>query len=390
MSQTKTPFLQPIDINASVKPTLYLDIEVKLILAVISMIIKNYMGIFTFIKFFFNTITNINIPICTPRHKGCVFLLTSLSFLYIIKALTLKISKMQVRLIKSIAPSKCALFLGHISKIVNKIFCKVYDILNSFFKVQKTLMKTIYAMIISQEKETLQILSKFAKENSMIVTIDEGGSNLKEGISIIKERKPQVVFLTTSTDNLAQFDLLHTLDFNIPKFIFISDDKTMAYNAFKLNAVDFLLKPMNFNDIIIALYKAIKVIEMEISYQNEKVKDIDTINLKFQNDEYLAISSMDKIELVKIEDIVYCKADGKYTEFILLGNKKILSSKNLGEYKNILDHNYFFRIHHSYIVNIKQIVGISKKDGLYCEFSNGALLPVAKRRQEGFAKFIRL
>ena len=87
---------------------------------------------------------------------------------------------------------------------------------------------------------------------------------------------------------------------------------------------------------------------------------------------------------------MYCKAEGKYTEFVLSNKQKILSSKNLGEYNSLLLNNYFFRIHHSYVVNIKKIVKIVKKDGFYCEFEHGISLPVAKRRQEEFVKFIKI
>jgi len=91
-----------------------------------------------------------------------------------------------------------------------------------------------------------------------------------------------------------------------------------------------------------------------------------------------------------MSEIIFCKAEGKYTNFHLLDGKKIMSSRNLGEYSTILDANYFFRIHHSYIINLRQISKISKKDGYFCEFSNGIILPVAKRRQEDFNKFIKL
>jgi two-component system LytT family response regulator len=180
--------------------------------------------------------------------------------------------------------------------------------------------------------------------------------------------------------------------FNIPKFIFISDDTSKAYRAFQLNAVDFLKKSLDFNEIIVSLYKVIKLIEMEISFQNQKVNQIKSFGIENSDNGngFIAISSSDKIELIKIEDILYCKADGKYTEFILVNKHKILSSKNLGEFNSVLMSNHFFRIHHSYVVNLKQILKITKKDGLYCEFPNGVSLPVAKRRQEEFVRFLKL
>ena len=193
--------------------------------------------------------------------------------------------------------------------------------------------------------------------------------------------KPDVIFLDTALPNNTFFELLEKLEFNIPKLIFISNQEHYALKAFKYNAIDFILKPIDFNSIILAVYKAIKRIE---------INDINILNSFNQTNEYLAVSSLDKVELIHMSEIIYCKADGKYTCFILLNGKKIVSSRNLGEYSKILDNNYFFRIHHSYIINLRHIIKISKKDGYFCEFSNGTVLPVAKRRQDDFNKFIKL
>jgi len=186
------------------------------------------------------------------------------------------------------------------------------------------------------------------------------------------------------------FTMLDKLELSIPKLVFISDDRQDAVKAFKQNAIDFILKPVDFNSLILAVYKVIKRAKMEQSYQNQKISDIQVINSLPQSNDYVAISSLDKIELIPMTEIIYCQAEGRYTVFFLLSGKKIMSSKNLGEYIAILDRNYFFRIHHSYIVNLRHIVKISKKEGYFCEFPNGVLLSVAKRRQEDFNKFIKL
>ncbi|WP_291136185.1 LytR/AlgR family response regulator transcription factor [Flavobacterium sp. UBA7663] len=251
-------------------------------------------------------------------------------------------------------------------------------------------MRLIKAIVVDSNTDVINQLSKFADENAIIIDVCGFCDNLKQSISFIKEHKPELIFLQPTADNLASFSLLKELDFNIPKFIFISDDLTNAYDAYKHNAVDFQKKPLDFNELIISIYKVIKLIEMEISFQNQKVNQIKSLSVENSDNGFIAISSSDKIELIKLEDIVYCKAEGKYTEFVLSNKQKILSSKNLGEYSSILISNYFFRIHHSYVVNVKQIIKITKKDGLYCEFAHGISLPVAKRRQEEFVKFIKL
>ena len=251
-------------------------------------------------------------------------------------------------------------------------------------------MKLIKAIIIESNIDVVNQLSNFAEENSVIIEICEHCDNFKDGIELIKTHKPDLVFLDPTDANLASFDLLKELDFNIPKFIFISDNTNKAYEAFQYNAVDFLLKKLNFNLLIISLYKVIKLIEMEISFQNQKVNQISSFASESSSNGFIAISSTDKIDLVKLDEILYCRADGKYTEFILENKYQILSSKNLGEFSPVLLNNHFFRIHHSYIVNVKKIIKIIKKDGLYCEFSHGISLPVAKRRQEEFVKFLKL
>jgi two-component system LytT family response regulator len=251
-------------------------------------------------------------------------------------------------------------------------------------------MTAINAIIISEEKETLLILKKFEEENTMIMKIIGDADSIKDGVAIIKSKKPDVIFLDIKLENNLFFEMLEQLDFSIPKLVFISGQKDYAIKAFKHNAVDFLLKPIDFNSIIIAIYKVIKTREMERSYQNQKINSINILNTVNQTNDYVAVASLEKIELIPMAQIIFCKADGKYTVFILSNGSKIMSSRNLGEYSNILDHNYFFRIHHSYIINLRHIVKISKKDGYFCELSNGVILPVAKRRQDDFNKFIKL
>lgn len=251
-------------------------------------------------------------------------------------------------------------------------------------------MIPIKAIIITEQTDTLLILKKFEEENFMIMKIIGEAFSLTQGIALIKQNKPDVVFLDILFQDPSFFERLEQLEFSIPKLVFISTNENIAVKAFKHNAIDFILKPIDFNAIILAVYKVIKRTEMERSYQNQKVNDINILNSIKQSNDFVAIASLDKIELIRMSEIVLCQADGKYTTFFLSDGTKIMSSRNLGEYTTILDNNYFFRIHHSYIINLRHIAKISKKDGYFCELSNGIILPVAKRRQEDFNKFIKL
>lgn len=249
-------------------------------------------------------------------------------------------------------------------------------------------MQILKVILIDDEIETIKLIEQFEKENSVLLKIITVIPDCSSLVDLVNENKPDL--LIVSLDNVSfNPSILNTLSVHKPKILFLSKDKADAYNAFKYSGLDFLLKPIDDNDLIVSLYKTAKLIKMESIYQDDKVGKIKTLNVLHQNSDYIAIASTDKIELLKMEDIVFCKADGKYTEFHVNKNTKIISSQNLGEYSSLLDNN-FFRIHHSYIVNIRYLVKIIKKDGLYCEFSNGYVLPVAKRRQEEFIKFIKL
>lgn len=250
-------------------------------------------------------------------------------------------------------------------------------------------MKLLKSIIIDTNTEVVKQLLNFAEENPILIAICAQVEHLKDAIELINEYQPDLVFLNPTDENLNSFYLLKEVDNPLPKFICISDDKKKAYDAFQCNAIDFLLDDLQPNALMVSLYKVIQSIEMETNFQNFSSNQKRNFQFQNTNSGILTITSTDKIDLIKINDILYCKADGKYTQFILENKKEVLSSKNLGVYQDALLQHHFFRIHHSYIINVKKIVKITKKSGLYCELSHGVLIPVAKRRQEAFLKYLK-
>lgn len=249
-------------------------------------------------------------------------------------------------------------------------------------------MQVVKVILFDVDHETLQQFQQFEAENLVFFTIAAAITDASVLADFINLHNPDLLFVNSSSTAFTT-QVFENLSVRKPKLIYVSANKVDAYQAFVNNAIDFLLKPLNNNMLIVALYKVIKLIDMELLYQKETIGKIKSINTLQHSFEYVAIASVDKIELLKTNEIVFCKADGKYTEFYGAKNVKMVSSRNLGEYTASFDSN-FFRIHHSYIVNIRHLLKIIKKDGLYCELSNGYVLPVAKRRQEEFIKFINL
>ncbi len=150
------------------------------------------------------------------------------------------------------------------------------------------------------------------------------------------------------------------------------------------------VKPLIMEQVILAVSKVVE--SMELQHQIDKPSSPLVIqNLNITCREYVAISTIDEIFFVKMNDIMYCKSDGRYTKFYLENGDTCLSSKNIGDYEErILDNGSFFRIHNTYIINMKYLRRIIKVDGHSCEMENGFVIPVSKRRQEDFNKFIKI
>lgn len=251
-------------------------------------------------------------------------------------------------------------------------------------------MESLKVILIDSDPNIVKQISSFSEQNPVLISLCDFCDTLNDGFDLIKMYKPNLIIIDPTDENLFSIPLLKEMEFIMPKIIFISNEKNKAFEAFKYNAVDFLHKKFNSNDLIISLYKVLKIMEMETNFKSMKLQQLESFHYQNENYGFIAIPSSDKIDIIKIEEIIYCKAEGKYTLFFLENKQEILSSKNIGEYSPILLNNNFFRIHHSYIVNLKRIQKIIKKDGLYCELSYGILIPISKRRQEDFLKFLKL
>jgi two-component system LytT family response regulator len=171
---------------------------------------------------------------------------------------------------------------------------------------------------------------------------------------------------------------LGSFDFQL---IFITAHDKYAVNAFKLSAIDFLLKPIDAEDLIKAVDKAqenLKSKSMELQFQilQESLSSI-TINEK-----KIVLKDSESIYFVKVSDIVHCKAEGPYTEFYLIPQQKITISKSLKEYEELLEPYGFVRTHHSHLINIKRIVRFDKADGGTLILENKQVVPISQRKRE--------
>lgn len=161
----------------------------------------------------------------------------------------------------------------------------------------------------------------------------------------------------------------------------VSHTKSHAFDSFRFPAVDYLLKPLTFKEVVRALDRSEKL-----------KKGVVSVNGGFGISgpiSIVAIPSISEVKILRVDDIAYLKSDGRYTVFYTVREETIVSSKHLGYYEKLLAMNpNFFRIHHSYIVNVDLAVNVYKKDGVYLEIQNKKYLPISKRKTESFYKFL--
>src|SRR5688572_26299252 len=204
------------------------------------------------------------------------------------------------------------------------------------------MLKSIIVDDESKSRESLRILIEDFCDNVKVCALCQ---NVDEGIKAIQEHKPEVVFLDIQMQRETGFDLLtkiKTIDFEV---IFTTAYSEYAIKAFKFSAIDYLLKPIDIEELKGALSKVEKKLNgsfaQRLEHLMQNLKPATPQNFK------LALPTSDGLVFIKIDDILYCEASSNYTEIFCADGKKYIVSRTLKEYEDILvDHN-FFRIHNS-------------------------------------------
>ncbi|WP_438966778.1 LytR/AlgR family response regulator transcription factor [Flavobacterium sp.] len=160
---------------------------------------------------------------------------------------------------------------------------------------------------------------------------------------------------------------------SLAKIIILSPNENDVFEYLKYNIFDYILISTDLNILLARINRAINKIHLERNFYSQKI-----VEEKFQK--FIPVSSIKKIELVKVEDIVYFEADGRYTKLFLTNGVSKMASKNLGEFQSLIDPSIFCRIHHKFIINMNKLTNIIKADGYYCEMINNKNIPVSKRR----------
>jgi len=232
--------------------------------------------------------------------------------------------------------------------------------------------------IIVEDKPFIRkgLLAMLKMINAKINVVDECES-VKEAIDSVKKHKPDLVFLDINLTDGTAFDFLEqTPDFDY-KVIFITAYEEYAIKALKIGAIDYILKPIEIEE----LQKAIdKVIALDIEDQKKQISV--TKHVWNGATDKLILSLQDCFQIIETKHLMYCESDKGYTTFYLEGNKKYLASKPLKEFEEQLISSNFVRPHQSFMVNLNFVDKYDKAGEIHLK--NGTKIPVSTRKKESF------
>lgn len=235
------------------------------------------------------------------------------------------------------------------------------------------------AVIIDDEpraRETIrQMITTYCKD----IEIAGEGYDVQSGAERIKTLSPDVVFLDIRMPDGTGFDLLDRLDELNFSVVFLTAYDEYALKSFKYSAVDYLLKPVDPEDLIACEKKLKKTVNLRNMQLEVLVENLKQDRHSFQK---LVLKTNDTVHIIKIADIIRAESDGNYTRFYVVDRSPILISKTLKEFDTMLCDINFFRIHQSHLINLHRIIQIDKQNGITAHMDDGSKVPVSFRKKD--------
>lgn len=240
-------------------------------------------------------------------------------------------------------------------------------------------------IIVEDEYHSRETLRSFLQEYCPEVEVLGTASNVTEAVEKISQQRPDLVFMDIELQTGTGFEVLQKvqhLDFHL---IFTTAFEHYAIKAIKFSSIDYLLKPIDLEELIISVQKAKKLRESEnrkILLENllSNIKDGTKENRK------ICLSTAEGIEFIPTKEILFCEANGSYTDFHLTDRRKLVVSKNLKEYENMLQDSNFMRVHNSFLINLGEVKKFVRAEGGYILMNNDKQVSISPGKREEFLK----
>lgn len=244
----------------------------------------------------------------------------------------------------------------------------------------------ITAVIIDDEQNNIDNLSILLRQYCPQLEITGQAINATEGETLILRLNPEIVFLDIQMPGKNGFELLKSLRTHHFELIFVTAHDQYGIQAVKFSAIDYLLKPINPEELINAVNKAIY--RSAEKKQNKKLENLLQV-LQNQQQKYthrIALTSAKETRFIKTQEIIRCESSNNYTTFFIIGGEKIMTSKPIFEYEEILNEYGFIRCHQTHLVNKRFIKSLVKQDGGYLLLEDDTQIPLSRMKKDMIKK----
>ncbi|UTW62411.1 response regulator transcription factor [bacterium SCSIO 12741] len=243
------------------------------------------------------------------------------------------------------------------------------------------MLNPLTALIVDDEKESRDSLRHFITKYCEGVTVKGEAQNIKEAMELIARYEPDVVFLDVEMPFGNAFDLLEQLDTIRFETIFVTAYSQYAMQALNMSASYYLLKPIDIDELVASVDRIREKQSEKNKLQNARVL-IDNFQVENKQLHKVVLPVLDGFEVVRVKDVIHCKANDNFTEFYLEGGKKKMICRPLKFYEELLEPYDFLRVHKSHLVNLQYVTKYHKGKGGRLTMSNGNEVDVAPARKQ--------
>ena len=263
--------------------------------------------------------------------------------------------------------------------------CYIHNEL-TFSKVNKAPNETIKVVLIDDESQSRKTLQCFLQDYCPQVEIIGEADSVLSGYQLLQKESPDVIFLDVQMNDGTGFDLLNKISNPSFQVIFTTAFDEFAIKAFQYNAIDYLLKPIDVDELIRSVGK-VNPSDNGSAFQGQLASLLETTQTEKFNK--IVLSANDGLHFLELDGIVRLQSDANYTTFYLIDGRRIIVSKTLKNFETLLEGEDFFRPHRSHIINLNHVSKILKEDGGYLLMKDGYKVPISRSKKEEFMTLVK-
>jgi len=238
---------------------------------------------------------------------------------------------------------------------------------------------TISALVVDDEKNGRENLSGLIKNYCPQVKIVAEANSVAQAIVEIQDHKPQLIFLDIEMPGGNGFELLKHFEDFLFEVIFVTAYDNYAIKAIRFSASDYILKPINLNELITAVEKVSQ--RLSLQNENERIRQLYR-NTLHPNNPKIGLATGDRVEFVEVKSIIRCQGECNYTHLYFTDKKPLLVAKSLIEFEELLGEYNFIRVHKTHLISLNHVASFNRNDVGILIMSNGDHVSISRRRKD--------